>query len=444
MSSAQDLDGLVYRFLQGRAYAGERLLAGVRLLVLALAGLRLGVVMDERILRETSQAVFTYFAWGVATVVALGITAWVVRGGGRRWLPWVSALVDPVAVTGILLPSVLWAQPGVRALIYEPDGYIFLASTAALGVRVRWGPALLGAAANLGGFFGLLALDWQLNGRGPVHQGDLAMAGIVCVAAGGVAVVSTFWTRSLVMHGAQAALVARRGREVLGRMVAPEVLAQALSGEALAPRRRIAAVLFSDLRDFTRIAEAADPAVLLAELNGYLRVMVRVIEAHGGHVDKFIGDAIMAVFMDDAEPNRAAAQALACGQAMSAALQAHNSDRVADGLPPLRHGVGVHVGPVISGPVGSPDRMEFTVTGGTVNLASRLEAATKAHPFEGLCSADVVDAARWVAATDGPVGTLAGLESVGPLAIRGQTAPVAAFGWRAPAPPTPPPGEIGP
>lgn len=424
--STTTLSQLVRGFLQGRAYAGERLLAGVRLLVLALAGVRLAFVMDERIIRGTSQAVFTYFAWGLATVGALALTWLIGRDRFRRAMPWLSAAADPLAVTAILLPSVLWPQLGVRALIYEPDGYIFLASTAALGLRLRWGTAMLGALANGLGFFGLLWLDVHLNQRGAEVPGDLAMATIVLVATASVAVASTAWTRRLVIHGAEAALLAQRGREALGRMVAPEVVAQALAGEALVPRRRMAAVLFSDLRGFTAYAEQADPAALVAELNGYLSAMVRVVERHGGHVDKFMGDAIMAVFHDDAQPDRAAAAALACGRAMSVALAGHNDARLAAGLTPLRQGIGIHVGPVISGPVGSADRLQVTVTGRTVNLASRLEAATKAHAdVEGICSGDVVDAARWAERPDVAVDELLAL---GELTLRGAE-PMAAYGW---------------
>ncbi|MCA9545486.1 MAG: adenylate/guanylate cyclase domain-containing protein, partial [Myxococcales bacterium] len=363
MSGDTVLSQQVRRFLQGRAQAGERLLAVIRLMVLALAGVRLGFVMDERIIRESTQAVFTYFAWGLATVGALVLTALITRDLARRAVPWLSAAADPAAVIAILLPSVLWPQPGVRALIYEPDGYIFLASTAALGLRLRWGPALLGAAANGLGFFGLLWLDTELNQRGAI-EGDTAMAAIVFTATAAVAVASTAWTRRLVAHGAQAALLAQRGKEALGRLVAPEVVAQALAGEALVPRRRLAAVLFSDLRGFTAYAEQADPASLVAELNGYLSAMVRVVERHGGHIDKFIGDAIMAVFGapvgSDDHADRAIAAALEISRAADGFrewMAARFPDRE---LPVFDIGIGIHTGAAVVGNIGFERRTEYT------------------------------------------------------------------------------------
>jgi adenylate cyclase len=104
-----------------------------------------------------------------------------------------------------------------------------------------------------------------------------------------------------------------------------------------------------------------------------------VITAHGGTVDKFIGDAVMAVFGSPVGrgPSVEARQALSCAQEMAAALERLNAAWRAEGLTPLRSGIGLASGEVLVGQIGSPRRLDFTVIGDTVNLASRLEALTR-------------------------------------------------------------------
>jgi len=132
-------------------------------------------------------------------------------------------------------------------------------------------------------------------------------------------------------------------------------------------------VLFSDLRSFTTLSEGMSPQDNFRFLNRYLEVMEPAIEEHGGFVDKYIGDAIMALFA--AGPDSAVAAAVA----MQRALEEHNAHERTHGRPELIMGIGVHTGPLILGTLGSPSRMETTVIGDTVNLASRLEGQTK--PF---------------------------------------------------------------
>ena len=147
-------------------------------------------------------------------------------------------------------------------------------------------------------------------------------------------------------------------------------------------------VLFSDLRNFTGISERMSEAELFPYLNGYLERMQPAIGAHHGFIDKFIGDAVMALF--PGEP----AHALRAGIAMHQALAELNVELRAAGRPALRMGIGVHRGPLILGTVGSPERMETTVIGDTVNMASRIEGATKLFGANLLVTTPIVQAVQ--------------------------------------------------
>jgi adenylate cyclase len=137
------------------------------------------------------------------------------------------------------------------------------------------------------------------------------------------------------------------------------------------------AVMFADLRDFTRLSETRLPYDVVFLLNRYFTVMGAAIEAEGGHVDKFVGDGIMALFGLEKGPVEGARSALAAAAAMSEALAALNVELAHELRAPLRMGIGLHAGPTIVGELGYRRAMSLTAIGDTVNTASRLEALTK-------------------------------------------------------------------
>lgn len=130
-------------------------------------------------------------------------------------------------------------------------------------------------------------------------------------------------------------------------------------------------VMFTDLRGFTTMSESMTAEENFAFLNSYTMAMEPLIEANGGFIDKFIGDAIMSLFPHGPE------HALKAAIDMQAALDGVNVERVGAGQAPLRMGSGVHTGRLMMGTIGSPARMETTVIGNTVSMASRLEGLTK-------------------------------------------------------------------
>jgi class 3 adenylate cyclase len=227
-------------------------------------------------------------------------------------------------------------------------------------------------------------------------------------------------TRALALDVAAESRTREKTRALLGAYVSEELAEAALErGElTLGGERAVVTVLFSDLRGFTSYAEGLAPEDLVRQLNAYLAAMVNVISAHGGVVDKYVGDAIMAVFGAPAARPDDAARAIRAAHAMRGALAEHNQARALREEPPLRQGIGVHTGPVVAGNVGTAARASYTVIGDTVNLASRLEAATKERGVEVLVSEDAVQAA-WGARDDLPA-----LEDAGELEVRGRSKPV--------------------
>ncbi|MFP5518756.1 MAG: adenylate/guanylate cyclase domain-containing protein [Bdellovibrionia bacterium] len=149
-------------------------------------------------------------------------------------------------------------------------------------------------------------------------------------------------------------------------------------------------VFFSDIRGFTAFSEKRKPEEVVAMLNEYFAVMVSIINRHGGVVDKFIGDAIMAIWGAPKESDKDAYNAVRACLEMRKSLEELNAKREARGEPPIAIGMGLHAGRAISGTIGSDERMEFTVIGNTVNTASRIEASTKAFGTDLLISDDVL------------------------------------------------------
>lgn len=158
----------------------------------------------------------------------------------------------------------------------------------------------------------------------------------------------------------------------------------------LGGQKKDVVVFFSDIRGFTAFSEKRAPEEVVEMLNEYFEVMVGIINRNHGVVDKFIGDAIMAVWGAPKSSDKDAHHAVMSCLQMRMALVELNEKRKAKGEPPLQIGIGLHAGSVISGTIGSTERMEYTVIGNTVNTGSRIEASTKAFGADLLISEEVV------------------------------------------------------
>ena len=177
-------------------------------------------------------------------------------------------------------------------------------------------------------------------------------------------------------------------------------------------------VMFVDIRSATARAGASPPAEMIEILNDFFRVTVRVVEeAHGGMVNKYLGDGFMAIFGAGDSKSKHAQDAVTAGQEILLAVDALNRDLIARSREPLRIGIGIHSGPAIVGSIGSPQRLEFTAIGNTVNIASRVEGLTKTVAKSMLITEAVRDRLR----------DRSGLEELPPQEVRGVRGSVLVF-----------------
>ncbi len=241
----------------------------------------------------------------------------------------------------------------------------------------------------------------------------LICAGLLALAVGRA--------RRIALH--EAALAQQRAN--LARYF-PRRIADMLAGSPrpfAEPRQHAAAVLFADLVGFTHWCEQRSPREVIAYLRAVHDDLAHIVFRHGGTLDKFIGDGVLATFGTPEPSETAAGDAIAAALAM---VDRFNADR------PNRHGaalplsVGVHYGPIVLGDIGSRERMEFATIGSTVNVASRLEHATRDHGCAALLSGALVDAAAAEAARD-QASWHGRLVPRGPIAIRGLSEPIAAY-----------------
>lgn len=335
-----------------------------------------------------------------------------------------SVVVDAAVVYTTLGAGVAWPHVNYAGVIREHELVIVHLAVIAAGIRLSERGALLGAGLHAVGLAALLLADRVNAARITYSPAEMVFAAAFLCGAAIIGHSVAYRTRKLVVQGAASAVVAERARQRLGVYVSEEVASTAMEDSGslqLGGSNKQAAVLFSDLRGFTRYSEDLAPARIVEELNDYLHDMVAEIRAEGGVVDKYIGDAIMAVFGVPKERPDDALRALRAVVRMRAALVRHNARRAERGLGPLAHGVGVHFGAMVAGNIGTAERMQYTVIGDAVNLASRLETATKEQKVDALISGEAVGAARMVGLRLPP------LRALGTIEVRGHERPVEVF-----------------
>jgi adenylate cyclase len=230
----------------------------------------------------------------------------------------------------------------------------------------------------------------------------------------------------------------RQLMELFSRQVSGDVAAQIwerrddfLAGGRLRARRVTATVLFSDLEGFTAVAERLGPTELLDWLNDYMETMAGLVLEHGGIIDDYYGDAIMADFGvplargSEEAFTLDARNAVDCALAMREAVSRLNMENQRRSLPAVRMRVGIATGEMMAGFLGTSRRMKYTTIGDTVNTAARLESYAKELPPAGADEGDcrILIAASTARRLDGRYRT----EPVGRLVLKGKSEPVAVF-----------------
>jgi adenylate cyclase len=194
-----------------------------------------------------------------------------------------------------------------------------------------------------------------------------------------------------------------------------EIAEKILSGQIrLGGERREAVIFFSDVRGFVSMTDHMPPEAIVEMLNEYMTRMVTIIQKHGGVVDKYVGDAIMALWGVPVSSPDDTENALKACLEMRMELAALNQLRLSRGESPIRIGMGLHRGEVIAGNIGSESKMEYTVIGDAVNLASRIESMTKDFGRDLLISHSVYENAKLQFL----------MESCGSVPVKGKKEPI--------------------
>lgn len=240
---------------------------------------------------------------------------------------------------------------------------------------------------------------------------------LVVLIIGAIMALVVFRSR----HLSEDYVKAERARANLARHFSPNVVDQlATDDEPFGPvRRQDIAVLFADIVGFTHYSEDHPAEAVFELLRQFHRRMEQVVFDHHGTVDNYIGDCIMATFGVPQASHDDATRAIQCAEAMVAALEDWNVQRVSRGYPPLDVRIGAQYGAVVIGAVGSERNLSFAVVGDTVNVASRLQSLCRELRANICFGSGLIDAAKAESPT-----TQLNARDHGPVSIRGRDEPV--------------------
>ncbi|MCA9659623.1 MAG: adenylate/guanylate cyclase domain-containing protein [Myxococcales bacterium] len=347
-------------------------------------------------------------------IVIVGITY---LGNDRIRSPFAPRL-PALEVHATAIDNVLAGDPIERA---SPLFDVLLCALAGLLTTLLFSRRLDGSPALRFGGLGLLAVAQLVAAYVAFAAADLwigvvwPMAAIVII--GGVGLGAAYAGEARQRRWLRRSFSQYLGDETLGELLADP------SAVGLGGARRRLSILFSDIRDFTSISESLSPEELVDLLNTFLTPMSQAVLHRGGYLDKYIGDAVMAVFGAPVRHDDHAARALNTAIAMQRALDELNPGLASRGLRPLEVGVGVNTGDVVVGNMGSIERFDYTVIGDAVNLASRLEGLTKIYGARCL----VGEATRREIAEGAETAGAFAFREVDRVRVKGKAQPVALF-----------------
>lgn len=246
---------------------------------------------------------------------------------------------------------------------------------------------------TLGFLMALVDLAWVIWANPPDNLADLH-ALYFLIENLGTAII--FFACVLLADRLRANIARERLQNANLSRYLPSEIAELLAHEgldAMRPRRLRAAILFMDIRDFTGSVQSMPPDELFAFLREYRTLISRIIAEEGGIIDKFIGDGVLVVFGAVRPSPTDAVAAVRCARWLVTSIERWNVERRRDGKPAVRVGIGVHYGEIVVGALGDEHRLEYTVLGHAVNVASRIERLTKKYGVPLLVSDETLTVA---------------------------------------------------
>lgn len=404
-AAAPELPARVKREVEREQYRGELLVTAVQLAIAALlavlyAGAPHGFAPDAPV--EAAPLGLALFA-----ILALLRLWFALTGQIGRGLLGCTVVAEMLLLTGVIFAYHLqYEQPAqfslksteyayvfvliaLRALRFEPVWVVLSGLAAAAGRLALLGYSVATAAANP------VTWDYVTSLRSiQIHYGGefdrvLAILVVTAVLAVSLSRARKLLANAVAREQAVADLSLFFDASVAHRITQSEAEVMAGQGEL-----RPAAILFLDLRGFTTAAAKLEPAALIALLGEYQGLMLPIIKAHGGSIDKFMGDGILASFGAVSPDPAFAAHALDAVDAIWRAVDRWRGERTAAGLPALDVGAGLATGEVVFGIIGHGRRLEYTVIGDAVNLAAKLEKHNKVEASRGLATRAALELAR--------------------------------------------------
>jgi adenylate cyclase len=378
--------------------AGVARMVSAGVLAVALAITATGApLVDRSLVGQYSLAFLTisgFFLLGVASVILARS-----RYFDARAAFWMVAL-DGAFIAAILVSNL--TRSGLSADFLPIFPTLWLIPLLLAGTLLRFRPAVqifalvsfllaLVFAALQVGFTDVEGRNAEISGAARLLAPQPNGIRLVMLAlTGAILVLAAARGRTLLEHGIRDA----EARAALTRFLPAEIVPvfeRASIDDLRRGRRQQAVVMFVDIRDSTARAETLDPARLSIFISSFRRRVMRAAQDHDAVVDKFVGDGALLVFgLPEPRPDDAA-RAVRCARQILDLVERWNRKRQFD--PPVRVGIGLHLGEVYVGVVGDETRLEFTVLGDTVNVAARLEQATKTYGPALLASAETVSAA---------------------------------------------------
>ncbi len=382
----------------------ERRVAVLRIVVAVAIALTIGIAVEGTDFANVNVRAQVLLALLTSALLALSGAAAYTMLSTARWRSWmayavvaadvgmiIGNLIAGLLVTGLpgdfvsAFPA-LWVAPiivAITALRFRPRVTAFAGVVLVIGLVV---------AAAVGGHLDIPERQVVLPQIAPIFGLPPNAIRLVMVAIFCVVLTLVAWRgRDLLVS----AIEESSRRQTLGRYL-PNELSTMVTEQRIedlrAGRRLTAGLLFVDIRGSTALSEALPPEELSVLISSFRRRVGAAVAETGGMIDKFVGDGAFVVFGVTRSTGDEAQRALACARAIVERIDAWNEKR-GNAKPPIRVGIGVHVGEVFCGVLGDENRLEFTVLGDAVNHACRIEQATKRYGCRVLASSETVAAA---------------------------------------------------